>query len=52
MARRLIVTLFDDVLAQAGYVALEAVSSEAGRLAADVAGQADGRRDIRYLVIA
>ena len=59
MARLLIVapeddfhTLFDDVLAQAGYVAVEAVPSAAGLAAADAAGQADGRWDIRYLVIA
>jgi hypothetical protein len=42
---------FRDVLAQAGYVALEAVPSEAGRAAANAAGRAGGRWDIRYLVI-
>jgi hypothetical protein len=59
MARLLIVapeddfhTLFADVLAQTGYVAVVAVPSAAGRAATDAAGRADGRRDIRYLVIA
>ena len=42
---------FRDVLAQTGYVALAAVPSAAGLAAADAAGRADGRRDIRYLVI-
>ena len=43
---------FCDVLAQTGYVAVAAVPSAAGRTATDAAGRADGRRDIRYLVIA
>ena len=50
MARLLIVapeadfhTLFADVLAQAGYVAVEAANSYEGRPAADAARRADGR---------
>ena len=40
---------FRDVLAQEGYVVTEAVTSYEGRPAA--AGQADVRRDIRYVVV-
>jgi hypothetical protein len=54
MARLLIVkpaasfyTLFHIVLAQAGYVAIEAANSYEGRPAADVACLADGRRERR-----
>ena len=58
MARLLIVkpetffhTLFHTVLAQAGYVAIEAANSYEGQPAADVACLADGRMDLRYLVV-
>jgi DNA-binding response OmpR family regulator len=42
---------FCDVLAYKGYVVTVAVTSDAGRPAADTADQVDVRRDIRYLVI-
>jgi hypothetical protein len=54
MARLLIVkpevsfhTLFHTVLAQAGYVAIEAANSYEGRPAADMVCLADGRRERR-----
>ena len=58
MARLLIVqpepsfhTLFRIVLAQAGYVAIEAANSYEGQPAADTAGLADSRIGRRYLVV-
>ena len=58
MARLLIVkpeasfyTLFQVVRAQAGYLVTEAVSRSAGLAVADAAGLADGRMDLRYLVV-
>ena len=58
MARLLIVQpevsfhpLFHTVRAQAGYIAIAAANRYEGPPAADVAGLADGRRDLRYLVV-
>ena len=42
---------FCEVLAQAGYLVTEAVSRSAGLAVADAAGLADGRMDLRYLVV-
>jgi len=44
-------TLFQVVLAQAGCTAIEAVNSYEGRPTADVVCLADGRMDLRYLVV-